>query len=106
LSPSIGANQQRRLPPFKEENPVAWFKQAEAYFMIHSKTDRELWFFYVQWALTTLQEKLVQDIISTDYTPPNAYRLLKERLLQLYEKGERACWNLRKGPPDAPTSPK
>ena len=80
-----------RLPPFKEENPVAWFKQAEAYFRIHGKTDRELWFFYVQWALTPLQEKLVQDIISTDYTPPNAYRLLKERLLQLYEKGERAA---------------
>ena len=33
----------------------------------------------------------MQDIISTDYTPPNAYGLLKERLLQLYEKGQRAC---------------
>jgi len=79
-----------RLPPFKEENPIAWFKQAEAYFRIHGKTDRELWFFYVQWALTPLQEKLVQDIIFTDYTPPNAYGLLKERLLQLYEKSEQA----------------
>ena len=89
-----------RLPPFKEENPVAWFKQAEAYFRIHGETDRELWFFYVQWALTPLQEKLVQDIISTDYTPPNAYGLLKERLLQLYEKGERArCRKLGNLPP-------
>ena len=89
-----------KLPPFKEENPVAWFKQAEAYFRIHSETDRELWFFYVQWALTPLQEKLVQDVISTDYTPPNAYGLLKERLLQLYEKGERArCRKLVDLPP-------
>ena len=69
---------------------MASFKQAEAYFRIHGETDRELWFFYVQWALSPLQEKLVQDIISTDYTPPNAYELLKERLLQLYEKGERS----------------
>jgi hypothetical protein len=89
-----------KLPPFKEENPVAWFKQAEAYFRIHGETDRELWFFYVQWALTPLQEKLVQDIISTDHTPPNAYGLLKERLLQLYEKGERArCRKLLDLPP-------
>ncbi len=89
-----------KLPPFKEENPVAWFKQAEAYFRIHGETDRELWFFYVQWALTPLQEKLVQDIISTDHTPPNAYGLLKERLLQLYEKGERArCRKLVDLPP-------
>ena len=101
LIPAQPASRKKlRLPPFKEENPVAWFKQAEAYFRIHGETDRELWFFYVQWALTPLQEKLVQDIISTDYTPPNAYGLLKERLLQLYEKGERArCRKLLDLPP-------
>ena len=67
---AVTPRKELRLPPFKEENPVTWFKQAEAYFRIHSETDRELWFFYVQWALTPLQEKLVQDIISTDYTRP------------------------------------
>ena len=98
--PAATSRKELRLPPFKEECPVAWFKQAEAYFRIHGETDRELWFFYVQWALSPLQEKLVQDIISTEYTPPNAYELLKERLLQLYEKGERSrCRKLLDMPP-------
>ncbi len=30
------------------------------------------------------------DITSLDYPPPNTYSLLKERFLQLYEKGERS----------------
>jgi len=79
-----------RLPPFKEAAPRAWFKQAEAYFRIHGKTGCELWYFYVTWALSPQQEALVQDITEAEITPPNAYELLKERLLQLHEKGERA----------------
>jgi hypothetical protein len=79
-----------RLPPFKEAAPRAWFKQAEAYFRIHGETDRELWYFYVTWALSPQQEALVQDITEAEVTPPNAYELLKERLLQLHEKSERA----------------
>ena len=43
---------------------------------------------------------MVQDIISTDYTLPNTYGLLKERLLQLYKKGKRArCRKLLDLPP-------
>ncbi len=77
-----------RLPHFKEACPQAWFNRVEAYFRIHDKTDSELWFYYVLWALSPLQEKLVLEITSLDYPLPNAYGLLKESLLQLYEKGE------------------
>ena len=47
------------------------------------------WFYYVQWALMPVQNKLVQDILSIPDLPPYAYEMLKERLLLLYDKGEK-----------------
>jgi hypothetical protein len=76
-----------KLPPFEEDKPQAWYNQAEAYYCLHSVTDRNFWFYYVQWALTPVQKKLAQDIISVPDLPPNAYDLLKEQLLRLYDKG-------------------
>ena len=67
-----------KLPPFEEDMP-----QAEAYFRLHSVTDRMFWFYYVQWALTLVQKILAQDILSVPNPPLNAYELLKERLLRL-----------------------
>ena len=69
--------------------PMAWFNQAEAYFRLNNIQDRTFWFYYVSWALSPPQKKLVRDILNTPTPPPNAYALLKDRLLQLYEKGEK-----------------
>ena len=69
--------------------PQAWYNQAEAYFCLHGVTDRMFWFYYVQWALTPLQKKLARDILSVPNPPPDAYELLKERLLCLYDKDEK-----------------
>jgi len=78
-----------KLPPFEEDMPQAWYNQAEAYFCLHGVTDQMFWFYYVQWALTTVQKKLARDLLSIPDPPPNAYELLKERLLRLYNKGEK-----------------
>jgi hypothetical protein len=88
--PHSGPQQEVTLPPFEEETPTAWFKSAEVMLNLHSVKDREMWFYFTQWALTNQQKKLVDDIISLDPTPPNAYALLKGRLLGLYDKGARA----------------
>jgi hypothetical protein len=79
-----------KLPPFEEDRPTAWFKSAEVMLNLHGVRDREMWFYFTQWALTNQQKKLVDDIISMDPTPPDAYALLKGRLLSLYDRGERA----------------
>ncbi len=78
-----------KLPPFEEDRPTAWFKSAETMFNLHGARDEEMWFYYTQWALTSQQKKLVDDIICMDPTPPDAYHQLKRRLLSLYDKGER-----------------
>jgi hypothetical protein len=78
-----------KLPPFEEERPSAWFKSAEAMFELHGVANRKMWFFYTQWALTSQQKMLVDDVICMDPTPPDAYEVLKERLLSLYARGER-----------------
>ena len=58
------------------------------------------WFYYVQWALTPVQKKLARDILSIPDPPPNAYKLLKEWLLRLYDKGEKdRCRRLLSMPP-------
>ena len=69
--------------------PQAWFNQAEAYFRLNNVLDRTFWFYYVQWALSPQQKKLVRDLLSTPTPPADAYNQLKERLLQLYETGEK-----------------
>ncbi len=80
--------------------PQAWYNQAEAYFRLHGVTDRMFWFYYVQWALTPVQKKLARDLLSIPDPPPNAYELLKERLLRLYDKGEKdRCRRLLSMPP-------
>jgi hypothetical protein len=68
---------------------MAWFKSAEVMLNLNGVRDKELWFYYVQWALTSQQKKLVDDIIALDPTPPDAYNILKGRLLSLYDKGQR-----------------
>jgi len=89
-----------KLPPFEEDMPQAWYNQAEAYFRLHGVTDRMFWFYYVQWALTPVQKKLARDILSVPNPPPDAYELLKERLLRLYDKGEKdRCRRLLSMPP-------
>ena len=89
-----------KLPPFEEDMPQAWYNQAEAYFRLHGVTDRMFWFYYVQWALTPVQKKLARDLLSIPDPPPNAYELLKERLLRLYDKGEKdRCRRLLSMPP-------
>ena len=36
-----------------------------------------MWFFYTQWALTSQQKMLVDDVICMDPTPPDAYEMLR-----------------------------
>ena len=66
-----------KLPPFEEERPSAWFKSAEVMFELHGVANRKMWFFYTQWALTSQQKMLVDDIICMDPAPPDAYEILK-----------------------------
>ncbi len=58
-------------------------------FELHGVANQKMWFFYTQWALTSQQKMLVDDVICMDPTPPDAYEVLKERLLSLYARGER-----------------
>jgi len=89
-----------KLLPFEEDMPQAWYNQAEAYFRLHGVTDRMFWFYYVQWALTPVQKKLARDILSVPNPPPDAYELLKEWLLCLYDKSEKdLCRRLLSMPP-------
>jgi hypothetical protein len=90
-SANVTAAPQRevKLPPFEEERPTAWFKSAEVMLNLAGVKDQEMWFYYTQWALNNQQKKLVDDVICMDPTPPDAYQLLKGRLLGLYDKGER-----------------
>jgi len=89
-----------KLPPFEEDMPQAWYNQAEAYICLHGVTDQMFWFYYVQWALTPVQKKLARDLLSIPDPPPNAYELLKERLLRLNDKGEKdRCRRLLSMPP-------
>jgi hypothetical protein len=67
-----------KLPPFEEERPLAWFKSAEVMFELHGVANRKMWFFYTQWALTSQQKMLVDNVISMDPTPPDAYEILKK----------------------------
>jgi hypothetical protein len=75
-----------KLPPFEEDMPQASYNQAEAYFCLHGVTDWMFWFYYIQWVLTPVQKKLARDILYIPDLPPNAYELLKEQLLRLYDK--------------------
>ncbi len=52
-----------KLLPFEEDRPTAWFKSAEAMFNLHGARGMEMWFYYTQWALTSQQKKLVDNII-------------------------------------------
>ncbi len=38
-----------------------------------------------------MQKKMARDILSLPTQPPNAYDMLKERLLRLYGQGEKDC---------------
>ena len=67
----------------------AWYNQAEAYFRLHGVMDRMFWFYYMKWALTPVQKKMARDILSIPDPPPNAFKMLKERQLSLYDKGEK-----------------
>jgi hypothetical protein len=78
-----------KLPPFEADMPDVWFNQAEAYFEMKGVIDRRFWFFHVLWALSPPQKKLVRDITSRHPLPADAYVQLKERLMQLYDQGER-----------------
>jgi hypothetical protein len=78
-----------KLPPFEEDMSQIWFNQAEAYLRLTNVQDRTFWFYYVQWALSTLQKKLVQNLLSVPTPPINANDQLKDRLLQLYEQREK-----------------
>ena len=63
-----------KLPPFDDEMPAVWFNNAEAYFDIKGLADRQLWFFYTQWALSPQQRRLVTDITSLNPPPSDAYQ--------------------------------
>jgi hypothetical protein len=78
-----------KLPPFEADMPDVWFNQAEAYFEMKGVIDRRYWFFHTLWALSPPQKKLVRDISSQHPPPADAYVQLKERLMQLYDQGER-----------------
>jgi hypothetical protein len=62
-----------KLPLFEEDMPQAWFNQAEVFFRLNNVQDRTFWFYYVQWALSPAQKKLVPDILSIPTPPINAY---------------------------------
>jgi hypothetical protein len=58
------------------------------------------WFYYLHWTLSPVQKKLAKDILSLPEPPLNAYDMLKERLLRLFEKGKKErCRRLLSMPP-------
>ena len=59
---------------------------------LNNVASKELWYHYTTWALTRQQKKLVDDIMSMEPTPPDAYEQLKSRLLGLYVRGEREMY--------------
>jgi hypothetical protein len=74
------------LPPYREDRPTLWFRQAEGLMQFRNITDDHYRVVLVQGALTFAQQDAVAGILEADHLPPNAYQLLKEALLRLHEK--------------------
>jgi hypothetical protein len=75
-----------QLPPFREDRPSLWFKQAEGQMLMRNITDDFFKVVLVQAALSYAQQDSVARILEADPLPPNAYQLLKAELLRLHEK--------------------
>jgi hypothetical protein len=73
---------------FSEERPRQWSTSAEMLLNINVVNDCVLWFYYVQWALSAQQTKLVDNILALEPTPLDAYEILRYRLPGLHDRGE------------------
>ncbi|XP_076298602.1 uncharacterized protein LOC143217842 [Lasioglossum baleicum] len=86
---SIEVAQKVRLPPFWKENPVLWFTQVEAAFLINRIVKDESKFRYVTVYLDNKVLPLVEDIL---ICPPenNKYLKLKERICNAFGESKEA----------------
>lgn len=90
---NIDAAQVIRLPPFWKDNPVLWFAQAEAAFVIHRITSDESKFRYIILNADQSVLPFVADLITT---PPerDRYQTLKDRICSTL--GETSTTKIRK----------
>ncbi len=77
-----------KWPPFSVERPRQWFTSAEMLLNIIGVKDCVLWIYYVQWALSEQQTKLVDNILAMEPTPLDAFEILRNRLPGLHDRGE------------------
>ena len=75
-----------QLPPYREDRPSLWLRQAEGQMANRQVTDYYFKVILVQASLTNVQQDAVASILELDPLPSNAYELLKAELIRLHEK--------------------
>ena len=79
-----------QLPPYREDRPSLWFRQAEGQMTMRNITNDYFKVILVQAALTNVQQDAVASILEQDPLLSDAYQLLKAELIRLHEKRKRA----------------
>jgi len=77
-----------QLPPYWEDMPLLWFKQAEGLMDMRNITSPAHRLVMLQCALTKAQLQLVGHILVADLPPATAYDRIKEELTALHQKSE------------------
>ena len=74
----------QKLPPFWTSQPLVWFQQAEAQFVLRHVTADDTKYFYV---VATLDQETAQRLLSLLEIPPanDKYQALKQRLLATFD---------------------
>ena len=75
-----------QLPPYREDRPSLWFRQAEGQMTMRNITNEYFKVILVQAALTNAQQDAVASILEQDPLPSDAYQSLKAELIRLHEK--------------------
>jgi hypothetical protein len=75
-----------QLPPYREDRPSLWFRQAEGQMTRRNITNEYFKVILVQAALTNAQQDAVASILEQEPLPSDAYQSLKAELIRLHEK--------------------
>jgi len=75
-----------QLPPYREDRPSLWFRQAEGQMTMRNITNEYFKVILVQAALTNAQQDAVASILEQDPLHSDAYQSLKAELIRLHEK--------------------
>jgi hypothetical protein len=79
-APAAGQQQRIKLPPFRPEDPVSWFRLAEGQFALRNMADPITRYYHVLAALSADSVRLVRHVLHGE-TGPDSYDQLRTSLL-------------------------